>query len=127
VAHFPLGNNSSRMYREVGVKRMPHGLRHIALSISSLSPMSRRPDALFAMKMASLIFLPDVRFLALSSFHSNLKTAASNEREAIGPLRQRMLDDMNMRRSVPDTQREYIRAVKKLASFLGRSPDSAAC
>jgi site-specific recombinase XerD len=36
-----------------------------------------------------------------------------------------MLEDMNMRRFVPDTQREYIRAVKKLASFLGRSPDSA--
>jgi len=28
-----------------------------------------------------------------------------------------MLEDMNMRRFVPDTQREYIRAVKKLASF----------
>src|SRR6266851_3165353 len=42
----------------------------------------------------------------------------------ISPLRQRMLDDMSMRRFVPDTQREYIRAVKKLASFLGRSPDS---
>jgi hypothetical protein len=40
----------------------------------------------------------------------------------ISPLRQRMLDDMNMRRFVPDTQREYIRAVKNLASFLGRSP-----
>src|ERR1700719_3459869 len=43
----------------------------------------------------------------------------------ISPLRQRMLEDMNMRRFVPDTQREYIRAVKKLASFLGRSPASA--
>jgi integrase/recombinase XerD len=43
----------------------------------------------------------------------------------ISPLRQRMFDDMNMRRFVPDTQREYIRAVKKLASFLGRSPDTA--
>src|ERR1700687_6266531 len=43
----------------------------------------------------------------------------------ISPLRQRMLEDMNMRRFVFDTQREYIRAVKKLASFLGRSPDSA--
>src|SRR6266849_1471191 len=43
----------------------------------------------------------------------------------ISPLRQRMLEHMNMRRFVPDTQREYIRAVKKLASFLGRSPDSA--
>ena len=44
----------------------------------------------------------------------------------ISPLRQRMLEDMNMRRFVPDTQREYIRTVKKLASFLGRSPDRAA-
>jgi site-specific recombinase XerD len=43
----------------------------------------------------------------------------------ISPLRQRMLDDMNMRRFTPDTQRDYIRAVKKLAAFLGRSPDSA--
>jgi Phage integrase, N-terminal SAM-like domain len=43
----------------------------------------------------------------------------------ISPLRRRMLDDMNMRRFVPDTQREYIRAVKRLATFLGRSPDSA--
>ena len=38
----------------------------------------------------------------------------------ISPLRQRMLEDMNMRRFVPDTQREYIRAVKRLAIFLGR-------
>src|SRR6266436_3248372 len=43
----------------------------------------------------------------------------------ISPLRQRMLEDMNMRRFVPDTQREYIRAVKRLATFLGRSPDTA--
>src|SRR6202795_489229 len=36
-----------------------------------------------------------------------------------------MLEDMSMRRFVPDTQREYIRAVKRLATFLGRSPDTA--
>ena len=30
-----------------------------------------------------------------------------------------------VRNFVPDTQREYIRAVKKLAAFLGRSPDTA--
>jgi hypothetical protein len=40
----------------------------------------------------------------------------------ISPLRQRMLEDMNMRRFVPDTQREYIRAVKRLAIFLGPPP-----
>src|SRR3979411_330335 len=43
----------------------------------------------------------------------------------ISPLRHSMLEDMSMRRFVPDTQREYIRAVKRLATFLGRSPDTA--
>src|SRR5713226_6984904 len=43
----------------------------------------------------------------------------------ISPLRQRLLEDMNMHRFVPDTQREYIRAVKRLTTFLGRSPDTA--
>jgi len=43
----------------------------------------------------------------------------------ISPLRQRMLEDMSVRRFMLDTQREYIRAVKKLAAFLGRSPDTA--
>ncbi len=41
------------------------------------------------------------------------------------PLRVRMVQDMTVRNFVPDTQREYIRAVKKLAAFLGRSPDTA--
>jgi integrase/recombinase XerD len=43
----------------------------------------------------------------------------------ISTLRRRMLDDMNLRRFTPDTQRDYIRSVKKLAAFLGRSPDTA--
>ena len=43
----------------------------------------------------------------------------------ISPLRQRMIDDMSVRNFVPDTQREYIRAVKNLAIFLERSPDTA--
>jgi hypothetical protein len=41
----------------------------------------------------------------------------------ISPLRRRMLDDMTVRRFTPDTQRDYIRAVKKLTAFIGRSPD----
>jgi site-specific recombinase XerD len=45
--------------------------------------------------------------------------------KAISPLRQRMINDMNVRNFVPDTQREYIRAVKNLTIFLGRSPDTA--
>ena len=45
--------------------------------------------------------------------------------KAISPLRQRMIDDMSVRRFTSDTQRDYIRAVKKLAAFLKRSPDTA--
>ena len=44
---------------------------------------------------------------------------------AITPLRQRMLDDMRMRKLEPKTQEAYIRAVRKLAAFLKRSPDTA--
>ena len=43
----------------------------------------------------------------------------------ISPQRARMIQDMKVRNFVPDTQREYIRAVKKLAAFLNRSPDTA--
>jgi len=43
----------------------------------------------------------------------------------VSPLRQRMINDMNVRNFVPDIQREYIRAVKNLTIFLRRSPDSA--
>jgi hypothetical protein len=41
----------------------------------------------------------------------------------ISPLRQRMFEDLSVRRFTPDTQREYICAVKRLAAFLGRTPD----
>jgi integrase/recombinase XerD len=41
------------------------------------------------------------------------------------PLRQRMLDDMRMRKLEPKTQDAYIRAVRKLAAHLKRSPETA--
>ena len=43
----------------------------------------------------------------------------------ISPLRQRMIDDMNMRKLSPKTQSGYIRAVKNLTRYLGHSPDTA--
>lgn len=43
----------------------------------------------------------------------------------ISPLRQRLIEDMTMRRFSQETQRNYIRDVGRFASFLGRSPDSA--
>jgi Phage integrase, N-terminal SAM-like domain len=57
--------------------------------------------------------------------HSNLKTGLPMSQKPISPLRQRMLEDMSLRGFTPDTQRDYIRAVKKLPAFLGRSPDTA--
>ena len=44
---------------------------------------------------------------------------------AISPLRQRLIDDMNMRRFSRETQRHYIRDIGRFASFLGRSPHTA--
>ena len=41
------------------------------------------------------------------------------------PLRQRLIDDMTMRRFSQETQRNYIRDVGRFASFLGRPPDTA--
>lgn len=43
----------------------------------------------------------------------------------ISPLRQRMIEDMNLRKLAPKTQDAYIRAVKKLGKFLGHSPHTA--
>ncbi len=43
----------------------------------------------------------------------------------ISPLRARMIEDMTVRNFAAGTQREYIRAVKKLAAFIERSPDTA--
>jgi integrase/recombinase XerD len=45
--------------------------------------------------------------------------------KSLSPLRQRMIEDMSVRSFVPHTQNDYIRAVKKLTAFLGRSPDQA--
>ncbi len=41
------------------------------------------------------------------------------------PLRQRMIDDMRMRKLSPKTQSAYIRAVHNFTKHLGRSPDTA--
>ena len=45
--------------------------------------------------------------------------------QSISPLRQRMIDDMRMRKLCDKTQTHYIRAVRQFAGFLGRSPDTA--
>lgn len=46
-------------------------------------------------------------------------------KQPVSPLRQRMLEDMRMRKLAPKTQQSYIRAVSRFAKYLGRSPDTA--
>jgi integrase/recombinase XerD len=43
----------------------------------------------------------------------------------VSPLRQRLIDDMHVRRFSRETQRNYIRDVGRFATFLGRPPDTA--
>ena len=45
----------------------------------------------------------------------------------VSPLRQRLIDDMNMRHFSMATQRNYIRDIGRFATFLGRSPETATC
>ena len=45
--------------------------------------------------------------------------------KTISPLRQRMIDDMMLRKLSPTTQANYLRSVANFTRFLGRSPDTA--
>ena len=49
----------------------------------------------------------------------------SQPTQPISPLRQRMIEDMHMRKLAPKTQNSYICAVKKLADYLDHSPHIA--
>ena len=49
----------------------------------------------------------------------------TDSNKSISLLRQRMTEDMTMRKLNPKTQSAYIRAVKKLAQYLHHSPDTA--
>src|SRR5271157_4708407 len=46
-------------------------------------------------------------------------------KKPVSPLRQRLIDDMTARRFSEDTKRDYVRNVKKFATFLDRSPGTA--
>ena len=49
----------------------------------------------------------------------------THSNKPLSPLRQRMLEDMRIRDLSVRTQTAYIRAVKRFAVYLGRSPDTA--
>ena len=48
-----------------------------------------------------------------------------NSSSSISPLRQRMIDDMTMRRLSDKTQTSYLRHVSELSEYLGHSPRTA--
>ena len=50
----------------------------------------------------------------------------THSNQSVSPLRQRMIDDMTLRKLGPRTQAGYLRAVVKFTRFFGRSPDLAA-
>ena len=47
------------------------------------------------------------------------------QKPSISPLRQRMIEDMRMRKLGDRTQEGYLRAVRNFTKYLGRSPDTA--
>ncbi len=49
----------------------------------------------------------------------------TDSNKSISPLRQRMIDDMTLRKLSPKTQAGYLRAVIKFSLFFGRCPDLA--
>ena len=49
----------------------------------------------------------------------------SQSNKPVSPLRQRMIEDMTLRKLNSSTQIGYIRAVVKLTRYLGRSPETA--
>jgi len=49
----------------------------------------------------------------------------TDSNKSVSPLRQRMIDDMTMRRLHPKTQASYLRSVKNFTRFFGHSPDRA--
>src|ERR1700689_146423 len=55
----------------------------------------------------------------------NRSRAMNDSTREISPLRQRMLEDMRLRKLAPGTQTGYVRAVRKLAGYLRRPPDTA--
>jgi site-specific recombinase XerD len=60
--------------------------------------------------------------VALNSLRSDVM---SPKKESATPLRQRMIEEMTVRRLHPKTQSQYLRALKKLTAYLGRSPEDA--
>ena len=49
----------------------------------------------------------------------------THSNKTLSPLRQRMIDEMTLRKMAPSTQRNYLRIVREFTRYLGRFPDTA--
>ena len=49
----------------------------------------------------------------------------THSNQSVSPVRQRMIDDMTLRKLAPKTQAAYLRAVVKFTRFFGQSPELA--
>jgi integrase/recombinase XerD len=54
-----------------------------------------------------------------------MSNATNTHSTTISPLRQRMIEDMTMRKMTKKTQSQYIRGVKRFSEFFGHSPSKA--
>jgi hypothetical protein len=70
-----------------------------------LSPMTRRPETLFAMNIASLIFRPDLGFLTLTSFQSFKRPSLSFGSSSRISLRRQSFSVSRPRLRPPETSR----------------------
>ena len=62
---------------------------------------------------------------AISSSLTTQAISPSVTTQVISPLRQRMIEDMSIRKFTAKTQHDYVQRVKDFATFLGRSPGTA--
>jgi integrase/recombinase XerD len=68
---------------------------------------------------------PSVTPQAISPSVTTQAISPSVTTQAISPLRQRMIEDMTIRKFAAKTQHDYVQRVKDFATFLGRSPRTA--
>src|ERR1700674_4784950 len=68
---------------------------------------------------------PSVTTQAISPSVTRQAISPSVTTQAISALRQRMIEDMAIRKFTAKTQHDYVQRVKDFATFLGRSPRTA--
>ena len=69
--------------------------------------------------------IPSVSTTVVNPSATTQAISPSVATQVISPLRQRMIEDMAIRKFGAKTQHDYVQRVKAFATFLGRSPRTA--